>query len=909
MAVQRYDIPTPFYEQLNTACKHYGKQTWSRELSSSQLSTLALRAVLGQHPDYPTDQAGRLKALEGAIRASLAKCQPSAGDWKSRDGQIYVCLYCYIYKRDPYDDTLVDKPATYVHKYAVSQSNYALLRNEGLRRLDYHLSIYLAERTTLLELIPTPKLFVGRESEQHYYRQQLETRRIAVIEGESGVGKTALAAQIARATQRPTCWLTVRPGLNNTMMGVVTAWAAFLARHNYPYLWTLIQAQSGDQTLRRSKAEFLAELSSHLVHGLDKVQPILCLDNLDVFPDTEEDFALLQTVRDTAHAWLLITSQRPPRHLGLGSYMRLEGLSVEAVQQLLGQQSVHVSSTQAAAITRLTKGNPRLLELCVAYMRLLAADADPAASLQRLSQVSEDLATDLAQEIFASLTADEQQAARLLALARRPLDAYMLRTPPDTVSFEDVALGPEDFDGLYRRGLIHEEPGEQCTLSPLIVEHLRTLPLSEQERALHRCLEQVYAWQGNRLECIYHVIQAGDMARAVALLQQEQASIIAQGQASGMSALLGMIAADALPPELRKVWHDLRLDILQFLGEYSAAEEAVAALEAEATTDGERARAWWYRGHLARLRTRDYQTAEQYYEHALRQWEAQERSLGVWIQRDRAWMLMQQEDYRQAWDEAQRAYVAVLDLLGNICCELGNYHQALSYLDQAVAQARTLAQEDQLSRSLNNRGLAYQELGALDAAISDYQKKLQLDQRRGDLLGIADAHLHMGICYYLQANYEQAIAVETVALQQYERLGLAEGRLLAHNNLAEAYLATQQLDLARWHSDAAIKLADSTGRPGMDDAEAWRIQAEVFLAEGDKVRACAIAKKALECVPLAVQEALDDPYTLQYVYRTLSGTFRACEDDSAADNYERLAQLCREKLQNSMQLSAAYVRG
>lgn len=99
-----------------------------------------------------------------------------------------------------------------------------------------------------------------------------------MLEGVGGIGKTALGAQLAQSMRlsesRNVCWLTIRAGLNDNPTALLYAWAAFLAQHDSPQLWAFMRATANEQ-------KRLTDYYPLLRQGLAKVQPLLCVDNLE----------------------------------------------------------------------------------------------------------------------------------------------------------------------------------------------------------------------------------------------------------------------------------------------------------------------------------------------------------------------------------------------------------------------------------------------------------------------------------------------------------------------------------------------------------------------------------------------------------------------------------------------------
>jgi transcriptional regulator with XRE-family HTH domain len=132
---------------------------------------------------------------------------------------------------------------------------------------------------------PQPGDFIGRTEELVYFSEKLQTIRLAVITGMAGVGKTALAARLARGKGDPNKVFWHSFHKEEGVDSLIWRMAGFLAWHGRDALWQTLQGlqQSAGQ---RPPAEMLCDYLLNLVQGGDY---LLCLDD---FHWVEEDPAL-----------------------------------------------------------------------------------------------------------------------------------------------------------------------------------------------------------------------------------------------------------------------------------------------------------------------------------------------------------------------------------------------------------------------------------------------------------------------------------------------------------------------------------------------------------------------------------------------------------------------------------------
>ncbi|MGB0388188.1 MAG: tetratricopeptide repeat protein [Ardenticatenaceae bacterium] len=885
--------PPEVLNQVRKACKNYDKP---KRIGKLPLSSVALRSVLLERPNHPTDIVGRGQALRHVMKASLEQMKPAKRH--TRKEQVYLSLHCYMHKRDPYNGFEIAQVVPYLEShYQIPQSTYFHhLRTEGLPQLSYVLSRYLA-RHTWIEAVPWTARFVGREAELAFYHNQLERDNLAVIEGVGGIGKSALAGQLARSIndQRPVCWVTIRPGLNDSWKGVVYGWAAFLAQHDYPQLWAFMSATADEQ-------KALNDFFPLLKEGLTKVRPLLCVDNLEAMPNSEKGFwSLLQMVQEEPHTTALLVSQRRPPLQRLGDYPLLSGLSSAEVKHFMAQRKIELSLTQLETITTYTLGNPRLLELWSAHLRLVELNTPNLASLDTLRK-SQAATNFLSTEIVTALSKNQQLAIQLLALSRRPLDGFLLQHLPKELPLLPAGIEAHDLLTLQQLGLIQHNLGHQWVLSPLLSSYLLSSSPTDEHLELHQWLARFYSLQGQTVEAAYHAIEGRQRERALLWLAEQQELLIKQGQAAAISVLLQNIQADELSTPMRQVLRELRVEAWGLIGNYKAVENEIKATD-KLNTLFDQARSEYMSGQLSTERGQVWQAAD-HHQLALRFLATKQASFEGWLHRDLSWSLMQQGDLDEAWDEAERAQIALQSTFGTIARRRGELDVAIHHFEQALAIGQKQDEPYKLMRVYNNLGLTYLDKGEIKKALAIFESNLKLIEDVGELLGKAITHINIGNCY-MELGLEQAqLAIEhlKLALPIYTRLEHTRGQTLAHLNLAEQYLRIGKVTQARQHANKAIAI-DKKRIPIATYAEAQRIHAEVLLAEGQLSEALTAANRALNelRVPGATThsaDAFNNPLHAKWSSQTLARIHTARQKPAEAEKYSSLAKQLGQRIKS-----------
>lgn len=396
--------------------------------------------------------------------------------------------------------------------------------------------------------------FIGRERELSALREAIATRRLAVIEGEPGIGKTRLAAEFLRSEQRLILSATAHElehalpyhPIIEALRSLMTQadWPARQARLNLADVWRkevarLVPELSNAPTPATAVDESrLWEGLRQFLIALARTQPIaLLIDDLQwadaatlallgyLARSAAADLALafVATLRPigprTPAAALLQTLTREQRVVRVP----LDRLSADETTALARQLSPTFAFPLADWLTRQSEGNPYMLSELIQYARANALlHADGTLNLSALST-----APIVPPNIYALI---EARLARLSDAARRVLDAGV--AAGRVFEFEVVAraAGLSDqaaldaLDELRAARLIEPQGSDGLHFA---FDHSLTMEVAYREvgeprhRVLHRrvaeAMEAVYGKQ--QLDAIsgliaWHFIEGGDAERA-----------------------------------------------------------------------------------------------------------------------------------------------------------------------------------------------------------------------------------------------------------------------------------------------------------------------------------------------------------------------------------------------------------
>ena len=186
----------------------------------------------------------------------------------------------------------------------------------------------------------------------------------------------------------------------------------------------------------------------------------------------------------------------------------------------------------------------------------------------------------------------------------------------------------------------------------------------------------------------------------------------------------------------------------------------------------------------------------------------------------------------RSWELASSLYNVVQDdfedisplqegeetILGNIGLaynQLGDYNKAISYQERSLQLAREIGNRGGEVVALNNLGLIYSSQGNYQQAIFYYQQSLTWKRELRDVAGEAKSLGSLGFAYFSLGNYQQAINYYEQSLTLIRQLNdsVAEGTSLSSLGSAYKALAQYEKAISYYEEGLAIKrkLGDSSG--------------------------------------------------------------------------------------------------
>jgi predicted ATPase/class 3 adenylate cyclase/Tfp pilus assembly protein PilF len=193
---------------------------------------------------------------------------------------------------------------------------------------------------------------------------------------------------------------------------------------------------------------------------------------------------------------------------------------------------------------------------------------------------------------------------------------------------------------------------------------------------------------------------------------------------------------------------------------------------------------------------------------------------------------------------ATPARAKVLNGLGTIAHEQGDYAAARSWLEESLALWRRLGDNRGMAMLLNNLGWVAWHLGDYGAARALSEEALTRHRELGDSRGIALALNNLGWVATFQGDHRRACALHEESLRLRRELGDKRGIAFAMTNLAEAVHPQGDYPRAAALLEEALALLREVGDRQLI-ANACRVLGHVAHDQGDDRRAAALLEESL----------------------------------------------------------------
>lgn len=725
--------------------------------------------------------------------------------------------------------------------------------------------------------------FIGRDTELGDLRARVAADHFAILIGEPGVGKTALAAAITRefVGVKPIFWHTFREGHSVDLL--IAELASFLAHNDQPSLWKL--RYSG------SKRDQPLEELDRLVPLLSGQGYLLVFDDLQYLEWQQGDpliTELLERLVGVARRGLLdlvITTEQPISSLRNMGILTIQGLNQKDTSELLLKRISHLDAQQIAELYRQTAGNAQLLNLAATALQ----GEDPTVFLRDLAIVN-NVASYLLERVDQHLTPDERDIMSVIAIlstapsegsTRQAIEAvgHMKDSYRLLVQLKDkhlLTVGMRGADQFYaQRPTIQAFYYQSCD--------------EEERRMLHqRAGEHFTHTDQDNLLAVLHFARAKDYIQAVNIATTNTGMIINRGQSHQLTELLKGFSARQLDDDQ---WVAVQIalgEVSTQLREIEVAEkcfrtalEHLDALPESLTVQQRRLQVFLDLGILLEFDAPD--EALRWLHHGLDAVSENDKIIRGSFYRRLGSVLIEKNDLDDAKDALNqslsllpvRATVLRADIflnLGIVKCQQGRLLEGKEYFRRVLALYQE-AHNDWGSIGVHQNIANIMDIrGEWSAAIAELKDAQELAEKVGHVIRQNELKLNWGILETRRGDFQSARSMLSDSLALAQKHNFRSNTVRALSSLADLEIRLANLDAAERALQEAEQVARKLGNKS-ELSEIYRTKAQIYLARGTLPKATTEAQKAVKAA-----RALNDPLAEGMSRRILAQVLFATQD-------------------------------
>ncbi len=883
---KREAVQDGFMTTLRQALEHVGDADWLKTHSP-------LESVLAAGGDRPNPSAAALPNI--GIKKLDDRLHLIWQEWEARPKTHMQTLLWLAVRQVPADKdfshaallllTYFDDPrpkqGQLIGELALGKSTFYRHLDAAVQKLEKALIAQL--RVSLQLEMPTARPLIGRDDLLQACFAQLQQGGVVSVVGASGLGKTALGAQLAELWRGPqhnqqVFWHTIRLQLTDNVQHVIHALALFFHQQGLSDLWLYLAANPRQV----SPAQALAIIRKSL-EELSQAPPLLCFDEVDLLlpnelDENENHIGLRAFLEDLAESPrhgspLLLMGQRLLMEPHRDRLFTLNRFGPDDVKALFQQTQLDLNDAALDAVCdaamKHTRGNPLLLHLFITLLR-----------------VGDSASTSLAQ-LSAPSSLDWFVARLRRHLAPKEQDVL------DEICIFD-APAPEDLwrkqgkvlDRLIDLQLVERQSKEAVAvpaiamLPALRAAFYRQLP-AEVRDALHVLTAQSLVERGMFTHAAHHFVLGHQPEHAIWVWYAHREEEIKQGQALTALRIFEPLRFVSMMHERDRRVLVLTLSNLYYLsGKQESGLEALDSISWPAHQPSS-ARAHELRGRFLAMRG-DMDRALAEYRANLETISAIKPTKPVTLRAELARrLLFHLSDTSAARREALIAQTEVEILLGDIEDYDGQLELAHQHFAHALHAATELDDAFCLATVYEAMGCLEIKRRNLSAALPCLEQASKYHRAYGNqVAGVGLPKILTGYGYNLARRYDEAVKPLQEALAFFQDLDQPYFSSSAEGYLAEAYAHLDRLqeaeDLAwralareepRWRGQSlsvlahirrqqqrfeeaepfcteAIRLAETT-QDLETLAPAWQVLAEVYADWGKHAEARDATEKAI----------------------------------------------------------------
>lgn len=209
----------------------------------------------------------------------------------------------------------------------------------------------------------------------------------------------------------------------------------------------------------------------------------------------------------------------------------------------------------------------------------------------------------------------------------------------------------------------------------------------------------------------------------------------------------------------------------------------------------------------------------------------------------------------------------------------GNYSDAYQFHTLAYEEAEELGDRVQVAHAINSLGRIYFTQGDLVESYDYFFEALNIFEAIGDLKGMGYCYQSLLRLYEMQNDIEKALEMAKKAFAIRETLHDERGQISSYQELAKLYAKLETYDTSYLYFDRARSISEKIGDK-ISNAEINLSQATVYFDQQYHNEALYYCNKALE-----IANASENKYLLSEIYLVLGKIYAATDQDAKAIDY------------------------
>ncbi len=632
--------------------------------------------------------------------------------------------------------------------------------------------------------------FYGRRKELELLKHWLHSnRRILVVHGLPGIGKTLLMVKFIKNYARTKNVFFIRISKNDTPFDVAYRLGKFYSKLGRPSLERYMR------TVIRNGREFNhCEYLRNIVIKTIRDE-ILIFDSVEnatpVVKNAIRWFAAAVDERKRVRLVIIGTNVHgmvPISKLPHTMDLKLDELPAEDAYRLL--KEFGVGEEKARTVVEKYGGNPLVLSL-------LSSNGE--AGIREY----------IFDEVLGSLSKEERRIVEYLSVFTKPVDKG---------AFLKYGMEYPAIYTLITKSIVKEHEYDIYTL-PRLISRFVYERLSDKKKTMYNMMAgEYYEYRHEFLDAANHFLRGGDALRAESIISERHRDYIYQRPGLLKNLAFRILNAEGYVSNRDWIMHGIIGEILLLEGKWDEAKEYI--YRAMSLAENKDMNEWAYYGvKLSTAMGKEGDIAEA--------------------------MSLVKRILEQEQNIEKKEYVAMAYyVLGNLLRIRGDVETALTHLEKAVQVAEKTRNMDVLGFAYNGMGIIMRRRGDQGAAMEYYKRAKAAFEISGDDLGKIKVHRNIGYILYLQndpaceAHFKDALSIA-------KKIGDMFSEGLVYGDLGAWYLAQGKLDDALEYLLKSKSLLESI-RPAEDLAWLYNKLGIFYGYMGNKKEAARYFDMALE---------------------------------------------------------------